>query len=201
MPPKTGRQGIQHLTSLPPSSSQGPSGLQQKREQRERSPLLWSVAVSGEGREWARRGTWGQGHSEPSLNDRPGVEREAQRPCEDRPALKANFMSSKKAPSAKKHAPSPAYSPGITILLPEQYCHKGFPRPRQDRGPPAQRGVLPGGGRPSLALDRLLVLGPQSSWRAPVALGTGGGSQLGTLPGFLLMRNETSEAAAHTDGP
>lgn len=52
-----------------------------------------------------------------------------------------------------------------------------------------------------LALDRLLVLGPQSYWRAPVALGTGGGSQLCTQPGFLLMRNETSEAAAHTDGP
>lgn len=82
-----------------------------------------------------RRVTWGQGHSESSLNDRPGVEREeAQRPCEDRPALKANFRSSKKAPSAKKHASSPAYSPGITILFTRTILSQRLPKAKAGQG-------------------------------------------------------------------
>ena len=79
--------------------------------------------------------------------------------------------------------------------------HQGtkFPKPRQDRGPSAYRAVCQGS--LGLALHHLLVLGSQSCWRPPMALGPAGSSQPCTLQGFLLMKKETSEAVSHLIGP
>lgn len=52
----------QRLTSLPPPSSQGPTGVQQTGEQRERSPLLRSAAVGPwGGQRVVREGRMGTG--------------------------------------------------------------------------------------------------------------------------------------------